>query len=267
MGLGQRAQPHCSFRADPVSCGALNGCLVLPIYKEGVVQLTTQAQTIQALDQLNRRVVRCRRCPRLVTYLEGIREKHPDWWCKPVPGFGDPHAQVVLLGLAPGQGGSNRSGRMFTGDASGTFLFKALHEAGLCSQPVASSTDDGLRLINCYITAVGRCAPPQNKPTPEELRQCERLWVDELELLPKTRVLVALGQIAHTIFMRQRQRAAGLPRRKLPFSHGAVHEIPGRPEWLVDSYHPSRQNTQTGRLTPAMFRSVFRTVRRLIESS
>ncbi len=210
------------------------------------------------LAALQRRIVACRRCPRLVRYLGSIRRDHPDWWCRPVPAFGDPRARIVLLGLAPGRGGSNRTGRMFTGDASGRFLFRALHRLGLASQPDGSDPNDALRLRDVFITAVVRCAPPGNKPRPDEIRRCSRFAAEEVALLPNVRVVVALGRIAHDGWL----RLVGETPARFPFRHGAVHGIPGGPP-LVDSYHPSRQNTQTGRLTMPMFLAALRTAVRL----
>ncbi len=210
------------------------------------------------LARVERRVVACHRCPRLVEYLAAIRGGHPDWWCRPVPAFGDPRARIVLLGLAPGRAGSNRTGRMVTGDASGRFLFRALHALGLASRPDGSDPRDGLRLRDVFITAVVRCAPPGNKPRPDEIRRCSGFAREEVTLLPRARVVVALGRIAHDGWL----RLAGERPGPFPFSHGAVHALPGRPV-LVDSYHPSRQNTQTGRLTMPMFLAALRTAVRL----
>lgn len=199
----------------------------------------------------------CRRCPRLAAWLEQVaREKRRafaewDYWSRPVPGFGDPLAPLVLFGLAPGAHGSNRTGRMFTGDASGAFLFPALHRAGLASRPDATSRDDGLTLRGVYITAAVRCAPPGNRPDASELAACASWTARELALLPNARVFLALGRIGHDALLRQ----FGLPPSAARFAHGAVFPLgPGRT--LVDSYHVSRQNTQTGRLTPAMFDAV-----------
>jgi uracil-DNA glycosylase family 4 len=217
--------------------------------------------TTEQLSRINDRVIRCRRCPRLVRYLAEIRREHDDFWCRPVPGFGDANARILLLGLAPGRGGSNRTGRMFTGDASGAFLFAALHRWGLASAPLPVDREDGLRLRDAYITAVVRCAPPKNRPTPEEIRRCLPFAGEEIRALRNLRVVVALGRIAHDGYLRWIDRRLSAH----PFGHGAVHRPPDAIP-LIDSYHPSRQNTQTGRLTEAMFDRVLREAVRLASS-
>lgn len=208
------------------------------------------------LEAFARELIACRRCPRLVAYREEVgrtkRRVYRDWdyWAKPVPGFGDPGARLVLFGLAPGAHGSNRTGRPFTGDASGAFLYPLLHEAGLSSKPESLPGDD-LRLYGVYLTAAVRCAPPKNKPTPEELRACARWTEVELGLLPEVRVYVALGRIALEALLAH----FGLRKSAHPFRHGAHYPLPeGR--HLLASYHVSRQNTQTGRLTREMFLEV-----------
>jgi uracil-DNA glycosylase family 4 len=217
------------------------------------------------LDELNARIAACRKCPRLVEWRERVaREKRRafrdwDYWGKPVPGFGDPLGRVFVVGLAPGAHGSNRTGRQFTGDASGDFLYAALHRAGFASQPVSRSRDDGLILTDLYTAPVCRCAPPDNKPTPAEILTCRPYLVEEIELI-RPQVFVALGRIAFESIM----RIYSVRYRNPGFAHNAVHELPGG-RAVVCSYHPSRQNTQTGRLTPAMFDEVWRTVRRLLE--
>ena len=208
-------------------------------------------KTLRELATLNKEVTACRKCPRLVSYIGEIRKKFPAYWCKPVPGFGDPSAKIMLLGLAPGRYGSNRTGRMFTGDASGKFLFRALYDLGLASSPIALEADDGLKLKGVYITAVGRCAPPQNKPAPQEIRTCYPYALKEMKILSDLKVVVALGRIAHDHYL----RGAGEKLSKHDFKHGAVHRLSGR-HTLVDIYHPSRQNTQTGLLTMRMFKAV-----------
>ena len=207
---------------------------------------------------LQQRIVACRQCPRLVQYIAGIHKQFPTYWCQPVPAFGDADARIILLGLAPGRYGSNRTGRMFTGDASGSFLFPTLHRSGLCSQPDATDRHDGLQLHGVLITAAARCAPPQNKPTREELRRCGGYLAEEFALLPKVRVVVALGKIAHDAYLRLRRRKLAAH----PFQHGAMYEWPGEPV-LLDTYHPSRQNTNTGKLTRPMFEAVFRRAKQL----
>jgi len=221
-----------------------------------------QINAIDNLQALETCVTQCRLCPRLVAWREEVaRTKRrayidQDYWGKPVPGFGDPHARILILGLAPGAHGSNRTGRMFTGDASGGFLFPALHRAGFCNQPEATHRGDGLTLQDVFITAVGRCAPPANKPTRAELDNCQPFLRVELRLLTRLQGIVALGRIA----FEEVRRLYGLP--ALDFAHGALYhfEDPTLP-WLLASYHPSRQNTQTGRLTEAMFDEVWQKAR------
>lgn len=210
------------------------------------------------LETLNKKIVACRRCPRLVGYLGEIRKKFPSYWCKPVPGFGDVQARILLFGLAPGRFGSNRTGRMFTGDASGKFLFRALYDLGLASRPDGTDANDGLELKGVYITAAARCAPPQNKPTPQELRNCAGFAEEEMGILPSLKVVVALGKIAHDYYL----KSARARLSEHPFKHGAVHRPAGVPT-LVDIYHPSRQNTQTGLLTMPMFQSVLKKAKSL----
>ena len=214
------------------------------------------------LEILARDVTACERCPRLREHcLEIARVKRrayrdQEYWGRPVPGFGDPKARLLILGLAPGAHGANRTGRMFTGDRSGEFLFRALHETGFASQAESVSRDDGLYLIDCYITASARCAPPDNKPTPEEVRQCRPYLERELKLLKQTRVVVALGGLAFGNYLADR----GV---RLKFGHGAEARIDDH--WLIGSYHPSQQNTQTGRLTREMLHDVFAQARRRLE--
>ena len=217
-----------------------------------------------SLARLEREICRCEKCPRLAKYRREIAKRPPrrhagaTYWARPVPGFGDPAARIVLVGLAPGAHGSNRTGRMFTGDSSGDFLFPALHRAGLASQPRATSRHDGLTLHDCWITAAARCAPPGNKPAPSELEAC-RPWLErELALLPGTRVLLAIGRIGHEAAL----RVWGEKLSKWPFAHGAVHRISGRAA-LLDSYHVSRQNTNTGRLTVKMFDGILAMAKKL----
>lgn len=223
------------------------------------------------LKVLNAEVVACTLCPRLVAYREQIaREKrraYRDWdyWGKPVPGFGDPNARVLVLGLAPGAHGSNRTGRPFTGDASGNFMYPVLYETGFANQPTATDRHDGLVLTDLYITAAGRCAPPDNKPLPQELANCAPYLERELEGLKKLRVIVALGRIgfdAHLNYLQRRRLIAG--KGAYEFRHGAEFSLPdGR--ILLASYHPSNQNTQTGKLTKEMFRKIFKRARQLAD--
>ena len=213
---------------------------------------------------LEQEVISCRRCPRLVEHCTEIgrikRRAYRDWeyWAKPVPAFGDPNARVLILGLAPGAHGSNRTGRPFTGDGSGVTLYRVLHRAGFASQPDSWSRDDGLRLVDAYITAAVRCAPPGNKPIPEEIRSCRPFVERELSSLPRLRVVVALGKIAFDVYL-SILRDQGVIRSRAPFvfGHNRAHRIaPGLPV-LISSYHPSQQNTSTGKLTEKMLLDVF----------
>ena len=219
---------------------------------------------------LAQEVVECRRCVRLVEYRESIgREKRRayadcEYWARPVPGFGDPHARVLLLGLAPGAHGSNRTGRMFTGDSSGRFLFPALYRAGFASQPEAESIGDGLELTDCWITAVGRCAPPDNKPLPEELANCSEFLDRELALLGEVRVVVALGKIAFDGYLAHLARTGfAIRKSEYKFAHAAEYALPNGIT-LLASYHPSNQNTATGKLTEPMFATIFKRAKELI---
>jgi len=225
-----------------------------------------------ALDQLNARIIRCRKCPRLVAYREDVaREKRRsyrewDYWGKPVPGFGDPHAKLLVLGLAPAAHGGNRTGRVFTGDRSGDFLYKALYEAGFANQPTSVRRDDGLVLKDAYVAATVRCAPPANKPLPSEEANCQPYFEKELELL-RPRALLALGGIAVRVYLGLlKQRGVVRSAGAFPFRHGASYELgPGLPRLFV-SYHPSQQNTFTGKLTEAMMARVFGDIRKFLES-
>src|SRR5271166_5630724 len=222
-----------------------------------------------ALTILNNEVVHCTRCPRLVAYRQQVgREKRRaylewDYWARPVPGFGDPHARVLVMGLAPGAHGSNRTGRPFTGDASGRFMYPILHKVGFASQPNADHREDGLRLIDCYITAAVRCAPPDNRPLPSELANCSRYLDRELAILRNVKVAVALGKIAFDAYLAHAKRS-GLLNSKggLIFGHAKRYAMPNGVA-LLASYHPSNQNTATGKLTPAMFEAVFRLAKRI----
>ncbi len=184
-----------------------------------------------------------------------------DWeyWGKPLTGFGDRNAQLLILGLAPAAHGGNRTGRMFTGDSSASFLMRGLHKFGFANQPYSESRDDGLELRNAYMTAIVRCAPPKNKPTREEVKNCNPYLVRELALLPRVGVVLALGRLAFETYVRMLRRH-GVVSRPLKFKHGASYKIPGPTLYLVASYHPSRQNTQTGKLTRPMFNSALRKV-------
>jgi uracil-DNA glycosylase len=223
------------------------------------------------LRALNEEIVTCRKCPRLVAYREKVaREKRrafQDWtyWGKPVPGFGDAHAQLLILGLAPAAHGGNRTGRVFTGDRSGDFLYAALHKAGFANQPTSLHRDDGLQLRNAYITATIRCAPPGNKPLPEEILNCRVYLERELEILQPKAVL-ALGKIAWDAYLEiLKQRGIISSRAAYAFAHGAEAKLPPPFPRLFGVYHPSQQNTQTGRVTQAMYAQVLRRIRHLLE--
>lgn len=215
-------------------------------------------------QSLNARIIRCRLCPRLVKWREEIarRKKREfrdwDYWGQAVPSFGDPDAQVLIVGLAPGAHGANRTGRMFTGDSSGKWLYRALHKAGFASQPSWERRDDGLQLNDCYITAACRCAPPDNKPLPAEIANCNVFLREELACLKQARVVIALGKIAFDTYCKTRG-IAPVP----AFAHNRVHDF--KP-MLISSYHPSRQNTNTGKLTEPMFDAVFSHARELLDS-
>jgi uracil-DNA glycosylase family 4 len=223
----------------------------------------------KSLEALNARIVACERCPRLRTHCTEVarvrRRAYSDWeyWGRPVPSFGDPDARVLALGLAPGAHGSNRTGRPFTGDGSGDFLYPVLHEAGFASHPRASSRDDGLTLTGLWITSVVRCAPPGNKPSPEELRNCAP-WVDEeIALLKNLRVVVCLGRIAFDgLLAHEQRRGAAIVRSSYTFAHGAEYTLPSGLA-VIASYHPSLQNTNTGKLTRPMFFEIFKRARQL----
>ena len=225
------------------------------------------------LEQLNKEIVACTRCPRLIDHCRTVaREKRRayrdcEYWGKPVTGFGDPDARVLILGLAPGAHGSNRTGRPFTGDSSGNFMYPVLHATGFASQPNATHVGDGLRLTDAYITATVRCAPPQNKPTPEEIATCSSFLDRELELLKNVRVVVALGRIGFDAYLNYLRRQGVVSSKKdYVFAHGARYQMPnGR--ILLASYHPSNQNTQTGKLKEKMFRNIFEQAKRLLTSS
>jgi uracil-DNA glycosylase family 4 len=222
------------------------------------------------LTMLQDAIITCRRCPRLVAYREKVardkvrRFREWEYWGKPLPGFGDAKAQVLVVGLAPAAHGGNRTGRIFTGDRSGDWLYRALHRAGFASQPQSLSRNDGMRLTDCYITATVRCAPPGNKPLPKESDRCRPFLVEELRLLKQVRVVIALGKIAFDGYLKAcRELGRAMPRPLPPFGHGRVCRLP----WgvtLIASYHPSQQNTLTGKLTGPMFASVFNKARKAL---
>jgi uracil-DNA glycosylase family 4 len=226
-------------------------------------------QLPQWLTILNEEVVNCIRCPRLVEYREKIaREKRRayrdcEYWGKPVPGFGDPNARILVLGLAPGAHGSNRTGRPFTGDASGNFMYPVLHETGFASQPTAVRLDDGLKLKDLFITASARCAPPDNKPLPQELANCSEYLDRELAGLKNLKVIVALGKIAFDAYLNHLKRHGLLKNRgAFIFQHGVHYKMPDG-KILLATYHPSNQNTQTGKLTRPMFMRIFQQAAKL----
>ncbi|HET7039288.1 MAG TPA: uracil-DNA glycosylase [Gemmatimonadales bacterium] len=217
-------------------------------------------------------VIRCRLCPRLVAWRELVartrKREFRDWeyWGRPVPGFGDPRARLFIVGLAPAAHGGNRTGRMFTGDSSGDWLYAALHRHGFANQPESVSRDDGLVLRDCYIAAAARCAPPANKPTLQELENCRRYLVAELGLLPRLRVVLALGRIGHEAYLRASGWWSRLPARDRPrFGHGTETTLPDGVV-LMASYHPSRQNTNTGKLTRRMWARIFERARAIVQS-
>lgn len=223
------------------------------------------------LTELNAEVIACGLCPRLVEYRERIaREKRRAYlnhvyWGKPVPGFGDPNARVLVLGLAPGAHGSNRTGRPFTGDASGNFMYPVLYETGFANQPNATDRDDGLRLTDLYITAAARCAPPDNKPMPGELSNCAPYLDREIAGLKRLKVIVALGKIGFDAFLRHEKRlGAHRTGQSFQFRHGANYKMSDG-KILLASYHPSNQNTQTGKLTKPMFLKIFQVARQLAD--
>jgi uracil-DNA glycosylase family 4 len=206
-------------------------------------------------------VASCTACPRLAAFLRQVKAEHPDYYCKPVPPFGDAKARFLIVGLAPGMHGANASGRPFTGDYAGILLYDTLHRFGFGSKPTSDSADDGLTLSDCRITNAVKCLPPQNKPETSEIKTCNPWLTAELAASPEVKVILALGLIAHKAVL----TALGLKQSALTFGHGAVHALPdGRT--LVDSYHCSRYNTNTGRLTEAGFHQVFQTVRATLDA-
>jgi uracil-DNA glycosylase len=203
----------------------------------------------------------CRRCPRLAEFLDEVKQRHPDYHARPVPSFGDPRARLLIVGLAPGMHGANASGRPFTGDHAGILLYETLHAFGYGSRPVSESVRDGLKLKDCRITNAVKCLPPGNKPELAEVKTCNAFLRAELAGLPGDAVVLALGKIAHDAVVRALEQKPG----QYPFGHGACHRLPTG-QWLLDSYHCSRYNTQTRRLTPEMFREVFRQAQALLSA-
>jgi len=232
-----------------------------------------QPELIQpGLIQVNQEIIACTRCPRLIDYCRKVgqvkRRAYLEWdyWAKPVPGFGDPKARLLILGLAPGAHGSNRTGRPFTGDGSGNFLYPILYQAGFASQPTATHRDDGMRLLDAYITAAVRCAPPDNKPAPEEIANCSFHTDREFAALKNVSVVVVLGKIAFDAYLNYLKRRGVLKSKAgIVFGHGEKYPLPdGRT--MLCSYHPSLQNTLTGKLTEKMFLDVFKMAKKLIKS-
>ena len=226
-----------------------------------------------SLTQVNREVVRCGKCPRLVAWRAEAAANPPRryrghaYWAKPLPGFGDHAARLLVVGLAPAAHGGNRTGRMFTGDRSGDWLYEALFRAGFANRPASVRRDDGLELTDCYISAAVRCAPPANKPSPDEFHECRGYLVRELGLMPGLRVVLALGKIAFDSYLKAASdRGEALPRPRPRFGHGSRCELRSGLT-LLGSYHPSQQNTFTGRLTRPMFHQVFRQARTILRAS
>ncbi|MFQ5537776.1 MAG: uracil-DNA glycosylase [Gemmatimonadota bacterium] len=229
------------------------------------------------MDELGRRIARCRRCPRLVAWREEVAHKRrkafrkEEYWGRPVPGFGDPEARLLIVGLAPAAHGANRTGRMFTGDRSGDWLYGALHRAGFANQPESVSRDDGLRLTGAFVTAGVRCAPPANKPTPDERDACRPWLEEELDRLPNVSVVVCLGSFAYTLMLKVLEtRGYAIPRPRPRFGHGVEVHLEARdrpPLTLIASYHPSQQNTFTGRLTRPMFDGIWSRAAHLLEGA
>ena len=230
-------------------------------------------RTADSLLRIQRKVIRCRKCPRLVQWREKVAQEKvrrfssEAYWGKPVPSFGDPKARLLIVGLAPAAHGGNRTGRMFTGDRSGDWLYRALHKQGFANQPTSVHRNDGLQLSDCYITAAVRCAPPANKPLPHELSNCRPYLLKEFELLVNVRVIVALGKFAFDAVVNALMTLAPAPLSKRPrFSHGAEYRWNDR-YTLIASFHPSQQNTFTGKLTEPMFDAIFRRARGLLPRS
>lgn len=223
-----------------------------------------------AIGPLLEVMTHCRKCPRLVAWRETVAEvkvkRHQDelYWGRPVPSFGDPNARLLLIGLAPAAQGGNRTGRMFTGDRSGDWLYRALYRSGFANHPNSTQLLDGLTLRDCYITASIHCAPPENKPKSSELANCRPYLVNELKLLKKVRVVIALGKLAFDTILKEPRFAWRNGEKKPQFGHGLIYELPSGIA-LIGSYHPSQQNTFTGRLTEAMFDEIFNHARRILD--
>jgi uracil-DNA glycosylase family 4 len=227
---------------------------------------------LTSLQILENKITECTLCPRLVEYRQAVaREKrraYRDWtyWGRPVPAFGDPHGKVLIVGLAPAAHGANRTGRMFTGDRSGDFLYRALYQTGFASQPHSVSAGDGLTLSGVLISAAVRCAPPDNKPSPEEIRTCLPYLANEIQLMENLKIVVALGKLAFDAYLAILKNEQRIKRRSaFTFGHDVEQDLGPDLPALVSSYHPSQQNTSTGKLTEAMLRAVFERVKRLVE--
>ena len=236
-------------------------CLLASSNSKSKVKQPNSGLTV--LDQIRENIVGCERCKRLRDYCRNLAEnrrasyRDQVYWSKPVPGFGDPNARILVLGLAPGAHGANRTGRPFTGDGSGDFMYPVLHELGLATKPKAVHRDDGLKLRKLWIGSVVRCAPPGDKPTPEEIRTCSAHLTDEVDALPKIRVVVCLGKIAWDGYLAHLLNQGVIERRSAyTFTHGAVYKMPNGLT-LLGSYHPSLRNTNTGRLNRVQFMNVF----------
>jgi uracil-DNA glycosylase family 4 len=234
------------------------------------LKATARLEKVGNLGDLENAIVDCMACPRLVEHRQYIarvkRRAYLDWeyWGKPVPSFGNQKPRLLIVGLAPGAHGANRTGRIFTGDSSGDLLYRTLYSQGFCNQPESTARNDGLELQETYITAVLHCVPPQNKPLSEEIRNCQAYLLEELGLIENIQVVVALGAIAWRVFWDSYHLKAGTPAAPRPkFGHGKELVV-GSNVTLIGSYHPSRQNTQTGRLSPAMFEDVFRRARQIL---
>ena len=260
----------CHLVARSRESGIPTGATLRPVHPTDRERRRTSAgsDVPAALVALTAEIAACRACPRLVAWREDAAANPPArfrgerYHARPVPGFGDPSARILLLGLAPAKDGGNRTGRVFTGDRSGDFLFAALHRAGLANQPTSMERDDGLQLHGAYVAAAVRCAPPANRPLPDERDRCAPFLRRELALLAELRVIVALGAFAWDAALRAVEATGGLLPRPLPrFGHGA--EVPAGPYALLGTYHPSQQNTFTGRLTPAMLDAVLARARGL----
>lgn len=235
--------------------------------------MANERQDARGLKELQEQILESKACPRLIRYCSLVAQRkramfsNEHYWGKAVPSFGDSEARLVIIGLAPAAHGGNRTGRIFTGDRSGDFLFRALYEAGFANQPNSMHRHDGLKLTDCYITTVVRWAPPQNKPTASEIRLCLPFLRRELELLQQTGAVLVLGHLAFNAYLRlARQQAQLPPGRLMPFHHGAAYDLPFPLPRLFCSYHPSQHNTQTGRLTRAMFQKVLYEVRKYLAS-